>query len=111
MDMARPSTGARAGVDRHRAPGGSRAAGMRVAFMGRSLRGRYTGVVRYADAMVRALAPQLDGNLSVFLTRAADGLEGVNIHRVRAPFPTPNEYARALWEQTVVPIEVARMRA
>lgn len=82
---------------------------MKVAFMGRSLRGRYTGVVRYTDALVRALAPRMEGDLSVFLTRAADGLDGVHIRRVRAPFPTPNEYARALWEQTVVPIEVARL--
>ncbi len=82
---------------------------MKVAFMGRSLRGRYTGVVRYTDALVRALAPRLEGDLSVFLTRAADGLDGVDIRRVRAPFPTPNEYARALWEQTIVPIEVSRL--
>jgi glycosyltransferase involved in cell wall biosynthesis len=83
---------------------------MNVAFMGRSLRGRYSGVVRYTDELVRALAPRLKGDLSVFLTRAADGLDGVDIRRVRAPFPTPNEYARGLWEQTVVPIEVARLR-
>jgi hypothetical protein len=37
-----------------------------VAFMGLSLRGRYTGVVRYADALVRALAPRLYGPTSLF---------------------------------------------
>ena len=30
--------------------------------------------------------------------------------RIRAPFPTPNEYARAFWEQAVVPFQVARLR-
>lgn len=78
--------------------------------MGRSLRGRYTGVVRYTDALIRALAPRLDPDLTVFLTRSDDGLDGVRVRRLRAPFPTPNEYARALWEQTIVPIAVARLR-
>jgi len=78
--------------------------------MGRSLRGRYSGVVRYTDALIRALAPRLDPDLTVFLTRSDDGLDGVRVRRHRAPFPTPNEYARAFWEQTVVPIAVARLR-
>ena len=81
---------------------------MKVALMGRSLRGRYSGVVRYTDSLVRALAPHLQQDLMVFVTRSADGLDGVRVRRVRAPFPTPNEYARALWEQALVPIDVAR---
>ncbi len=78
--------------------------------MGRSLRGRFSGVVRYTDQLVRALGPILGDDLTVFLTRASDGLDGVPMHRVRAPFPTPNEYVRAFWEQTIVPVEVARLR-
>jgi glycosyltransferase involved in cell wall biosynthesis len=84
---------------------------MRVALMGRSLRGSYSGVVRYTDQLVRRLGPVLGQDLAVFLTRAADGLDGLPFRRVRAPFGTPNEYLRALWEQTVVPVEVARLRA
>src|SRR2546423_1336519 len=78
--------------------------------MGRSLRGRFSGVVRYTDQLVRALSSTLGRDLTVFLTRADDGLAGVPVSCVRAPFPTPNEYVRAFWEQTVVPIEVARLR-
>jgi glycosyltransferase involved in cell wall biosynthesis len=82
---------------------------MKVALMGRSLRGEFSGVVRYTDELVRALAPRLDGNLWVFVTRAHDGLDGVCAQRVRAPFPTPNEYARAIWEQAIVPWNVRRL--
>jgi len=78
--------------------------------MGRSMRGRFSGVVRYTDQLVRHLSPRLGDDLTVFLTRAPDGLDGLTMRRVRAPFPTPNEYLRALWEQTVVPLEVARLR-
>jgi len=78
--------------------------------MGRSLRGRFSGVVRYTDQLVRALSSTLGRDLTVFLTRADDGLGDVPISRIRAPFPTPNEYFRAFWEQTVVPMEVARLR-
>ena len=78
--------------------------------MGRSLRGRFSGVVRYTDQLIRALSPTLGRDLTVFLTRADDGLAGVPISRIRAPFPTPNEYVRAFWEQTIVPVEVARLR-
>jgi len=77
--------------------------------MGRSLRGQYSGVVRYTYDLVRALAPQLGDRLTVFLTRASDGLDDLRVRRIRAPFPTPNEYARALWEQTIVPLQVARL--
>ena len=83
---------------------------MKVALMGRSMRGRFSGVVRYTDQLVRHLSPRLGDDLTVFLTRAPDGLDGLTMRRVRAPFPTPNEYLRALWEQTVVPLEVARLR-
>jgi len=83
---------------------------MRVALMGRSMRGRFSGVVRYTDQLVRHLDPVLGADLNVFLTRSPDGLDGLRLRRIRAPFPTPNEYARAFWEQTVVPLEVARLR-
>lgn len=79
--------------------------------MGRSLRGRFSGVVRYTHELIGALAPTLGGDLTVFLTDAPDGLDGLpGLRRVRAPFPTPNEYARAFWEQTLVPLQVARLR-
>ncbi len=77
--------------------------------MGRSLRGRMSGVVRYTHELVNALAPRLGEDLSVFVTRAEDGLDGLPIRRIRAPFRTRTEYARACWEQTVVPVEVARL--
>ena len=35
---------------------------------------------------------------------------GLQVAVRSGPFPTPNEYLRALWEQTVVPAEVARLR-
>lgn len=79
--------------------------------MGRSLRGRYTGVVRYTRELVGSLAPILGDDLTVFLTRAPHGMGSLPVRRVIAPFPTPNEYFRALWEQSVVPAAVARMRA
>jgi glycosyltransferase involved in cell wall biosynthesis len=78
--------------------------------MGRSLRGRFSGVVRYTDQLVRALASVMGEDLTVFLTRATDGLGTLPVRRVRAPFPTPNEYARAFWEQAIIPLEVARLR-
>lgn len=78
--------------------------------MGRSLRGRFSGVVRYTHELVRALEPRLKSDLSVFVTRAPHGIGEMRIRRIAAPFPTPNEYARAAWEQAVVPIELARMR-
>jgi glycosyltransferase involved in cell wall biosynthesis len=81
---------------------------MKVALMGRSLRGRFTGVVRYTDELIRALAPHLARDLTVFLTRSPDGLDGLPISRIRAPFPTRSEYARAFWEQCVVPVQVER---
>jgi len=83
---------------------------MKVAIMGRSLRGQFSGVVRYTDELIRALAPHLPGKLTVFLTRANDGLDDLTLSRIRAPFATPNEYARALWEQAVVPGAIARLR-
>jgi len=78
--------------------------------MGRSLRGRFSGVVRYTDELVRALAPRLGTDLTVFVTQAEDNLDGLPVHRVRAPFPTPNEYARTFWEQSLVPIAAHRRR-
>lgn len=81
---------------------------MNVAIMGRSLQGRYSGIPRYADELVRALAPSLGESLTVLLPREAHGFDGVGVRQLRAPFPTPNEYARELWEQVVVPAQVAR---
>ncbi len=81
---------------------------LRVAMMGRSLRGQFSGVVRYTDELIRALATADGVRLDVFLTRADDGLDALPITRRRAPFPTPNEYTRALWEQCVVPFGVRR---
>jgi glycosyltransferase involved in cell wall biosynthesis len=83
---------------------------VKVTVMGRSLRGRFSGVVRYTDELVRALAARSDIDLTVMLTRADDGLDLVAAKQWRAPVPTPNEYARALWEQLVVPTAVARIR-
>jgi glycosyltransferase involved in cell wall biosynthesis len=82
---------------------------LHVALMGRSLRGQFVGVSRYTHQLVEAVAGQLTTPPSVFLTRAPDGLNGARIRRIRAPFPTPNEYARAAWEQTIVPRQVRRI--
>ncbi len=89
-----------------RGPGDGR---LRVALMGRSLRGQYSGVVRYTDELARALAPRLGRDLAVFVTRGRDGLQGLALRRIQAPFSTPNEYARAFWEQVIVPPAVARL--
>lgn len=77
---------------------------MHIAIMGRSVRPGATGVGRHAANLIRALA-QADGGikLSVFLTQDAPRLWGGGVEEVRAPWPTPNEYARALWEQFIVP--------
>jgi glycosyltransferase involved in cell wall biosynthesis len=82
---------------------------VRVAMMGRSLRGRFTGVARYTHELVRALSARQTEDVTVFLTQAPDLLDGVPVRRVRAAFPTPNEYARALWEQCVVPVQLGRI--
>jgi len=76
--------------------------------MGRSMRGHFSGVVRYTHELVRALASMLP-DLTLFVTRADSMLDGVAVRQVRAPFATPNEYARAFWEQVIVPVEVARL--
>jgi glycosyltransferase involved in cell wall biosynthesis len=72
------------------------------------MRGRFSGVVRYTHELVLALASMLP-DLTLFVTRADSMLDGVSIHQIRAPFSTPNEYARAFWEQVIVPVEVARL--
>ncbi|HEY8173621.1 MAG TPA: glycosyltransferase family 1 protein [Dehalococcoidia bacterium] len=77
--------------------------------MGRSLRGNFVGVSRYTHQLVKEVAEQLADPPTVFLTRAEDGLDGAHVRRIRAPFPTPNEYARAVWEQTIVPAQVRRI--
>lgn len=74
--------------------------------MGRSIRPRPTGVGTHAAYLVRSLAaarPEL--SFTVFLTQDAPQIGSTNIREVRAPFPTPNEYLRALWEQTCVPFQ------
>ena len=81
---------------------------LRVAIMGRSLRGEFSGVVRYTHELIGALAPRFEQPPVVYLTRADDGLGSAPVAAVRAPFRTPNEYARAFWEQTVVPFDVRR---
>jgi glycosyltransferase involved in cell wall biosynthesis len=83
---------------------------LRVAMMGRSLRGEFSGVVRYTHELIGALAPRFEQPPIVYLTQADDGLGPAPVQTVRAPFRTPNEYARAFWEQTVVPLDVRRRR-
>jgi glycosyltransferase involved in cell wall biosynthesis len=83
---------------------------LRVAIMGRSLRGQFSGVVRYTHELIRALAPHFEEPPLVYLTQADDGLGGAPVQTVRAPMRTPNEYARAFWEQTIVPLDVRRRR-
>jgi glycosyltransferase involved in cell wall biosynthesis len=77
--------------------------------MGRSLRGRFSGVVRYTHDLITALAPILGKELVVFLTQAGDSLAETGVKEIRAPFPTPNEYTRAVWEQALVPLQVSRL--
>ena len=83
---------------------------MHVAVMGRSIRPRASGVGRHVGNLVDGLAEVLPPrSLTVFLTRDAPcGLNG-RVREIRAPFPTPNEYARAFWEQTVVPLQAANL--
>ena len=79
---------------------------LRVAVMGRSIRPRPSGVGRHAANLVSGLADILPtGSLNVFLTRDAPRLPSAKVREIRAPFPTPNEYARAFWEQTLVPAQ------
>jgi glycosyltransferase involved in cell wall biosynthesis len=83
---------------------------MRIAVMGRSLRGQMSGVVRYTHELVSALGRRCPEDLTVFVTQADDGLDGLPLQRVRAPFKTPTEYHRAVWEQTMVPRDLRRLR-
>lgn len=83
---------------------------MRVGFMARSVRPGATGVGRYAANLVTSLAECLPPQtLTAFLTRDAPRSWTGRVHEVRAPFATPNEYMRAIWEQSVVPWQVARL--
>lgn len=80
---------------------------LHVAFMGRSIRPRPAGVGRYAANLVGQLSRTLpERSLTVFLTRDAPPHAWPGVREVRASIPTPNEYARALWEQTIVPARV-----
>jgi glycosyltransferase involved in cell wall biosynthesis len=83
---------------------------MKIAIMGRSLRGQMSGVVRYTHELVSALAHLVPDAITVLVTRAPDGLDDLPVGRLRAPFATPSEYSRAAWEQLVVPIEMTRLR-
>jgi len=82
---------------------------MHVSIMGRSLRPGFTGVGSYVSGLVESVAQARPSrNVSVFLTQDAPAVSDPNLIAIRAPFPTPNEYVRAFWEQTVVPWEVSR---
>lgn len=82
---------------------------MKVAIMARSLRPPLTGVGRYTLNLVQGVARLLAPSpVTLFLTRDADGLDGLDCHRVLAPLPTPHEVLRGLWENTLVPLEVRR---
>lgn len=81
---------------------------MHVAFMGRSIRPQSAGVGRYAANLGRSLAVALPPHtLTVFLTRDARDCDFADARQKRAPLPTPNEYARLAWEQTLVPLQTA----
>jgi len=67
-------------------------------------------VVRYTHELVSAMALRASHDITVFVTRADDGLGDLPLSRVRAPFRTRSEYSRAFWEQTVVPFQVRRLR-
>lgn len=84
---------------------------MHVGIMGRSVRPGATGVGRFAENIIRSLAETLPrGELTVFLTQDAPPFGHENVREIRAPWPTPNEYARMLWEHLVVPRQVRAQR-
>jgi glycosyltransferase involved in cell wall biosynthesis len=83
---------------------------MNIAIMGRSLRGQMSGVVRYTHELVSALGRLAPNQITVLVTRAPDGLDGLPVRRIRAPFITASEYSRAAWEQLIVPMEMSRLR-
>jgi glycosyltransferase involved in cell wall biosynthesis len=83
---------------------------MHVGLMGRSVRPGATGIGRHTANLIRELGKLLPkGKLTVFLTQDAPRLWNDDVQEVRAPWPTPNEYARAFWEQTVVPQQVMNL--
>lgn len=83
---------------------------MRVAVMGRSIRPNPSGVGRHVRNLVATLTDVLPArSLIVFLTRDAPYPLNARIREVRAPFPTPNEYVRAFWEQTIVPLQAVAL--
>jgi glycosyltransferase involved in cell wall biosynthesis len=72
--------------------------------MGRSLRGEESGVGRYARNLIAILSRKLtEKEIVVFLPRDHNLREHPSLTFCRALFPTPNEYARAFWEQAIVP--------
>lgn len=84
---------------------------MHIAIMGRSVRPGATGVGRFAANITRSMAKEMNGGrLTVFLTQEApQGLWNGSVREIRAPWPTPNEYARVVWEQLVVPRQVRQL--
>jgi glycosyltransferase involved in cell wall biosynthesis len=82
---------------------------MKLGIMARSLRPPVTGVGRYTLNLLRGLAERIDpASITLFLTRDAAGLEHVPFRRVVAPTPTPHEFLRGAWEQTLVPLDALR---
>ncbi|HEY5625576.1 MAG TPA: glycosyltransferase family 1 protein [Dehalococcoidia bacterium] len=75
--------------------------------MARSLRPPLTGIGRYTANLAGALSELPEVDISLFLTRDAD-VNGLRCERVTAPIATPHEALRGLWEQTLVPFQVAR---
>jgi glycosyltransferase involved in cell wall biosynthesis len=79
--------------------------------MGRSIRHNTAGIGRYSTNLVIHLSDQLPSrDLCVFLPQGAPRRWTARVREVWAPFPTPNVYLRALWEQTVVPAQAAALR-
>ncbi len=82
---------------------------MKPAIMARSLRPPLTGVGRYTLNLLHSVAEEMAPEpMVVFSIRGTGQLNGFNGERVVAPFRTPREFQRLLWEQTFVPAEVRR---
>ena len=78
--------------------------------MGRSIRPGATGVGRSAANLLDALADHFPpGSITAFVTRDAPAIDA-RVRAARAPLPTPSEYARAFWEQTLVPSQCVARR-
>ena len=83
---------------------------MRFGFMGRAIRPGTAGIGRYSTNLVIHLSNQLASEqLCVFLPQEAPRRWSSRVREVWAPFPMPNVYLRALWEQTLVPVQAAAL--